>query len=42
MTTPITGQLSEKELRDLKRLKLVKEELDRLKREGRFANMSKL
>ena len=34
MATPISGQLSEKELRDLKRLKLVKEELDRLKREG--------
>ncbi len=39
MSTPISGQLSEKELRELKRLKLVREALDELKRRGIDADM---
>jgi hypothetical protein len=39
MSEPKSGQLTEKELRDLKRMKVVKEALDELKRRGVEADM---
>ncbi|MHA1636740.1 MAG: hypothetical protein ACTSUO_03210 [Candidatus Thorarchaeota archaeon] len=35
MAGPISGQLSKKELRDLRRMRLVREALDKFKEEGR-------
>jgi hypothetical protein len=40
MAEPVSGQLSEKELRDLKRLRIVREALDEFKKKGISADIA--